>query len=146
MLSISGVAARPDLLRGVPLFAELDPDELESLCGAMRERGFTAGDRVTTEGEASDGFFVVASGQAEVTVEGEPRRMMKAGDYFGEIALLMGSERTATVTAATDLHCFVLTPLDFRTLVEGNPSIAWNLLQAMVHRLGEASSPEADDH
>jgi CRP-like cAMP-binding protein len=61
---------------------------------------------------------------------------LNAGDYFGEIALLQGSERTATVTAATDLRCYLLTPLDFRTLVEGNPAIAWNLLQSMVERLG----------
>jgi ATP-binding cassette subfamily B protein len=60
---------------------------------------------------------------------------MTAGDFFGEIALLMGSDRTATVTAVSSLRCFALTPWDFRTLVEGNPSIAWNVLQSMAARL-----------
>jgi CRP-like cAMP-binding protein len=52
---------------------------------------------------------------------------MKAGDYFGEIALLLGSDRTATVIATTELRCYALTPWDFRALVEGNPSIAWKV-------------------
>jgi CRP-like cAMP-binding protein len=63
---------------------------------------------------------------------------MTAGDYFGEIALLMGSDRTATVTATSDLHCFALTPWDFRTLVEGNPTIAWKVLLSMANRLSDA--------
>lgn len=129
-------AAALELLSRVPLFAELDPAELDSLREAMHERTFSAGERVTTEGAATDGFFIVESGQAEVTVEGQPGSPLNPGDFFGEIALLMGSQRTATVTGATDLRCYVLTPLDFRTLVEGNPAIAWNLLQSMVERLG----------
>jgi CRP-like cAMP-binding protein len=131
------VAASPlEVLERVPLFAELDRAELESLGGAMREHAFSAGEEVTREGGAGDGFFVVESGRAEVTVAEQHRRTMGPGDYFGEIALLMGSERTATVTAATDLRCHVLTPSDFRILVEGSPAIAWNVLQSMVQRLG----------
>ena len=78
---------------------------------------------------------MIDSGEAEVTVDGRPRTTLTAGDYFGEIALLMGSDRTATVTATTDLHRYALTPWDFRTLVEGNPSIAWKVLQSMAARL-----------
>jgi ATP-binding cassette subfamily B protein len=129
------VTAPFDVLRSVPLFAELDPAELESLCDAMVERTFSAGETVTAEGAPTDGFFVVASGHADVTVEGQTRRTLNPGDYFGEIALLMGSERTATVVAANELRCYVLTPYDFRVLVEGNPSIAWSVLQSMSHRL-----------
>jgi CRP-like cAMP-binding protein len=69
-------------------------------------------------------------------VNGQPQATMRAGDYFGEIALLTGSDRTATVTARTPLHCYALTPWDFRELVEGNPSIAWKVLQSMAARLG----------
>lgn len=123
-------------LRRVPLFEDFDPAELELVAGAMHEANVPAGAVVTGEGGPGDGFFVIESGEAEVTVGGEPVGTMTAGDHFGEIALLMGSERTATVTATSDLRCFALTPWDFRELVEGSPSIAWKLLQSMAARLG----------
>lgn len=124
-----------DVLLRVPLFADLDPSELQLLAGSMRDRTFPAGDMVTAEGTSADGFFVIESGEAEVTVQGESRRTMRTGDYFGEIALLRGSERTATVAAASDLHCYQLSPIDFRTIVEGNPIIAWKVMQSMAERL-----------
>lgn len=119
-----------DTLSRVPLFAELEPEELQLLADAMRERTFHAGEDVTVEGTPGDGFFVVDSGEAQVLVEGQPRGTVGAGDYFGEIALLMGSDRTATITASSDLRCYALTPLDFRTIVEGNPFIAMKVVQS----------------
>jgi CRP-like cAMP-binding protein len=96
----------------------------------MHERTFAPGETVVAEGGAADGFFVVESGQAEVLAAGEARGTIQPGDYFGEVALLMGSPRTATVTAATDLSCYVLTPVDFRTIVESHPTIAFKVLQS----------------
>jgi CRP-like cAMP-binding protein len=130
------VAAAPiEFLRRVPLFAELDDSQLQAVTNAMTERTFAAGETVTEEGASGDGFFVIGSGEAEVTVEGTPQSTMGPGDYFGEIALLMGSERTATVTATSALRCYSLTPLDFRSVVEANPTIAWDVMQAMASRL-----------
>lgn len=125
-----------ETLRRVPLFEELDAAELQSVAEAMNQASVPAGSTVTAEGGPGDGFFVIDSGEAEVTVGGEPRAALAAGDYFGEIALLLGSDRTATVTAKTDLRCYALTPWDFRTLVEGEPSIAWKVMQSMAARLG----------
>ncbi len=124
-----------DVLSRVPLFGDLNESELQVLADSMSERVFPAGEVVTAEGTAADGFFVIERGDAEVTVLGESRATMTAGDYFGEIALLMGSERTATITATSDLHCYELSPVDFRTIVEGNPGIAWNVMQSMAARL-----------
>ena len=62
-------------------------------------------------------------------------RTMSTGDSFGEIALLMGGERTATITASTELRCYSIAPADFRPLVEGNPTIAWKLMGSMTDRL-----------
>lgn len=124
-----------ETLSRVPLFEELDAAELATVADSMHEAKVPAGAIVTTEGGPGDGFFVIENGEAEVTVEGHPRATLTAGDYFGEIALLVGSSRTATVTATTDLHCYALTPWDFRTLVEGNPSVAWKVLQSMAARL-----------
>jgi CRP/FNR family transcriptional regulator, cyclic AMP receptor protein len=125
-----------ETLRRVPLFEELDELELQSIADSMNEANVPAGAVVTAEGGPGDGFFVIESGEAQVIVEGSPRAVMTAGDYFGEIALLLGSSRTATVTARTDLRCYALTPWDFRTLVEGTPSIAWKVMQSMAVRLG----------
>ena len=70
-----------------------------------------------------------------MTVDGEPRGTIGPGDYFGEIALLTGSDRTATIVAGTDMLCYGMTPWDFRPLVESNSAIAWKLLTAMAEKL-----------
>lgn len=124
------------VLARIPLFADLEPSELELLSHSMSERRFDAGEVVTTEGKAGEGFFVIESGEAEVTALGQPVARITAGDYFGEIALLMGSQRTATITALSALRCYWLSPVQFRAMVEGNPTIAWKVMQAMVARLG----------
>jgi CRP-like cAMP-binding protein len=125
----------PESLERVPLFADLDRRELASIAASMRERTFPAGDTVIQEGSGGAGFFVVDDGQAEVSVGGEVRATIGPGDYFGEIALLTGSERTATIRAVTDLRCFGLTAWDFKPLVESNPTIAWKLMTTMAQRL-----------
>jgi CRP-like cAMP-binding protein len=94
------VALPVETLRRVPLFEELGAAELESIADSMNEANVPVGGIVTAEGGPGDGFFVIASGEAEVTIDGEARATMTAGNYFGEIALLLGSSRTATVTAS----------------------------------------------
>jgi len=120
-----------ELLKRVPLFSDLDRKELERIASSMKERTFSAGDSVTTEGQSGVGFFVIESGEAKVSVGGEDKRRLGPGDYFGEVALLNESARTATITAESDLKCYGLTSWEFRPLVETHGSIAWKLLQAM---------------
>jgi CRP/FNR family transcriptional regulator, cyclic AMP receptor protein len=124
-----------DVLKKVPLFAGLDDRELEQIAATMRERRFSEGDKVTEEGAGGAGFFIVEDGTADVTVEGQPRGSIGPSDYFGEIALLTGSDRTATITATSDMLCWGMTPWDFRPLVESNSTIAWKLLTAMADKL-----------
>jgi CRP-like cAMP-binding protein len=127
--------ASAEMLKQVPLFADLDARELAQIAASMRERRFAAGDTVTQEGAGGAGFFVVESGEAEVTVDGAARGTIGPSDYFGEIALLTGSDRTATITATSDMVCYGMTPWDFRPLVESNSAIAWKLLTAMAEKL-----------
>jgi CRP-like cAMP-binding protein len=127
--------ASADTLKRVPLFSGLDKKELDQIASSMTERRFSSGDTVTQEGAGGAGFFVVEEGQAEVTVEGQRRGTIGPGDYFGEIALLTGSDRTATITATSDMRCYGMTPWDFRPLVESNSAIAWKLLTAMAEKL-----------
>jgi CRP-like cAMP-binding protein len=127
--------ASNDVLARVPLFSDLDPRELEQIAGSMKQRTFAAGETVAAEGEQGIGFFVIESGIATVSVGGVERRTLKPGDYFGEVALIAGSDRTATITADSELSCWGLTSWVFRPLVESNASIAWKLLQAMAKML-----------
>ena len=131
-------ASRIELLRRVPLFADLERRELQEIASSLKERTFEAGQTVAAEGEHGVGFFVIEDGEASVSVRGEDRRRLGPGDYFGEVALIAGGDRTATVKAETELRCLGMTFWDFRPLVEQNGRIAWKLLQAMAKRAGGA--------
>jgi CRP-like cAMP-binding protein len=127
-----------ELLERVPIFADFDRRDLQRLARSFKERTFEAGSTVAAEGKSGAGFFVVESGEASVSVRGEERAKIGAGDYFGEIALIDDGARSATITADSDLHCFGLTSWEFRPLVEGNASIAWKLLETLAKRLRAA--------
>ena len=131
------MAAPVDLLKQVPLFQGLDNRSLKRLAETFTDRSFVTGQELTIEGSGGVGFFVIESGEARVTVDGEDRRTLGAGDFFGEVALLDAGLRTATVTAASDGKMYGLTQWQFRPLVEENASIAWPLLQAMAKRTRE---------
>lgn len=127
-----------DLIKRVPLFADLDERELKAIAGSMKERTFDSGATVTEEGTGGVGFFVIEDGSAKVSVGGREVATLGPGDYFGEVALIGDVDRTATITAESDLRCYGMTSWDFRPLVKGEASIAWKLLQTMARRLSEA--------
>ena len=135
MYNCAVATASTDSLRRVPLFAGLNNKELDQIASVLRERRFKAGDVVTQEGSGGVGFFVVEEGEADVSVGGESKGSIGPGDYFGEIALINESPRTATLTARTDMLCYGMTPWDFRPLVESNSEIAWKLLTAMAEKM-----------
>jgi CRP-like cAMP-binding protein len=132
------MSAPPELVQGVPLFADLDKRELQGVASSMKERTFNPGQTIASEGQTGIGFFVIAEGTAKVTQGDEERATLGPGDYFGEIALIDDGTRTASVTADSDLKVYGLTSWEFRPLVETNASIAWKLLQTMAKRLREA--------
>jgi CRP/FNR family cyclic AMP-dependent transcriptional regulator len=137
------VSAPVDALRRVPLFTELSDRELEALARQMHERRFPEGAAVTTEGDTGAGFFVIVEGNATVSVGGENRGTLGPGDYFGEIALIDEGVRSASITAATDLLCYGMTPWEFRPFVEEHPQVAWALLRTLARLFREA---QAHDH
>ena len=128
---------RIDLLRRVPLFARLEARDLRDIANTMKERRFSAGDVIAQEGQSGIGFFVIEDGEARVEIDGREVSRLGAGDYFGEIALIAESPRTATVTAETDITALGLTSWEFRPIVETNASIAWNLLEALARRAAQ---------
>jgi|SRR6476661_3345321 len=134
------MSAPVELIKNVPLFHGLNDKQLKALSNNFTERSFRAGQELTAEGTGGAGFFVIESGAARVTVDGEDRRTLGPGDYFGEIALIDGGLRTATITATSDGKSYGLTSWQFRPLVEENASIAWPLLEAMAKRTRELDS------
>ena len=93
------MSAPIELLQHVPLFKGLDDKSLKNLSAEFTERKFSEGQELTAEGSGGAGFFVIESGTAKVTVDGEDRRTLGPGDFYGEIALIDGGTRTATITA-----------------------------------------------
>jgi CRP-like cAMP-binding protein len=131
-----------DALARVPMLSSLDRKHLEKLAKDFSERSFPAGTVVVKEGdEHGIGFFVVADGEAVASVGGREVARLGPGTHFGAVALISDRVRTATVTAETDLHCYVMTLWDFRSFVQGDAEVAWKLLEQLAEMLHRSPAP-----
>jgi CRP-like cAMP-binding protein len=137
------MAAPVDVLKKVPLFEGLDDKDLERLADRFQERRFNEGQTMLEEGSTGTSFFVIDEGNANVSIQGQSRATLGAGDYFGEMAVVDEGVRSASVTAATDVRSYFLTPWEFRPFVEEHPEVAWKLLQNLARRLRDAQQPSA---
>ncbi|MGO9241616.1 MAG: cyclic nucleotide-binding domain-containing protein [Bryobacteraceae bacterium] len=124
-----------EALQRVPLFADLNLRELRQLARLFKERSFSAGEAAIQEGSGGAAFFVIQSGEAEVIIHGRKKATLKAGEFFGEIALIDDGPRMASIIAATDMVCYGLTYWDFRPVVKANGVLGWKLLQQMAKLL-----------
>jgi CRP-like cAMP-binding protein len=118
----AGRGATAALLHGVPSFRSLDMASLEDVVARLHSQAFAAGEDVVRQGERGDRFYVIASGEAEVVLDGYPIGRLGAGGGFGERALLRGSARTATVRAVTPLELQTLDRWDFLSAITGQPA------------------------
>jgi MFS family permease len=123
---MDGVLGEPEglaLLRGLPLFAPLEPKSLELVAQQLVRVEVPAGEVVIREGDEGDRFYVIESGRASATFQGAPLSVMGPGDPFGEIALLRDVPRTATVTADEPTVLLALERDDFLSAVSGNSEV-----------------------
>jgi len=127
--------AKVELLKAVPLFARCSKKELAAIAAEADELDMPAGRDLATEGASGREFIVLVGGAAEVRRGGKPINTLGDGDFFGEIALLTGSPRTATVTSTTPCHLLVLTDRAFRRVTDAMPSVNEKVLQALAERL-----------
>ncbi len=127
-------------LARVPLFSGLERRDLERIADSFKQRDYSPGDVIASEGQGGAGFFIIGEGTAKVTVHGEDRATLGPGDYFGEIALIDEGARTASVIAETDMKTYAMTFWEFRPIVETDSRIAWKLVQQLARRLREADA------
>ena len=127
-------------LARVPIFAGLSSRQLGKLAGSSRRTTHQAGHEMAKEGEGALALHIILDGTAEVSVHGRPRRELSAGDYFGEISLIDGKKRSATVTATSDLHTLAVPHGPFQKLLETEPGFAAGLLTLVCARLREAEA------
>jgi pyruvate,water dikinase len=125
-------------LQRVGLFAEMDRKQARQIARLLKERHYGPGETVIMEGSGGAAFFLIDSGEVIVSAKGTERARLGPGDCFGELALIDGGRRSATVVASTELVCYGLTFWEFRPLVEANGSIGWKLLEALAKRLRAA--------
>jgi CRP/FNR family cyclic AMP-dependent transcriptional regulator len=124
-----------DTLEQVPLLEELTKRDRQRLAQSMKERTFASGQEIVVEGRGGVGFFIILDGKAAVTIGGKLVHMLGPGDYFGEMALLDGGARTATITSDGELRCATMTSWAFKSFVVDNPKVAWAMLQTLAQRL-----------
>ncbi len=126
-------------LATVPIFSECSKRELGVIARAAKEVSHRKGTVIAREGERGIGLFLILQGECEVTIGGKRKAKLGPGDFFGEVALLDGGPRTATVTALTDVKLVGITAWVFRGLLMEHPSIALKTLEAVAGRLRAAA-------
>ncbi len=137
MLLEMGADRKLNAIGRVPLFARLSKRELEFIAKEGDEVSVPAGKTLTRQDRQGDTFYVLLDGEAEVKVDAKRRRVLKPGDFFGEISMLDRGVATATVTTLTEARLFVMSHAQFRDAIKGSDQLMLKVLKAMGERLRE---------
>lgn len=129
-----------DKLAAVSIFSGLSRRQLSKLADKAKQTQHQPGHEIAAEGEGALSFHLILSGEAEVTVHGRAVRRLQPGDYFGEISMIDGRPRSASVTATSPLSTLAVPHFVFQQLVEDEPECALNLLKLLCARLREAEA------
>jgi len=127
-------------LRNVYIFAEVSPRHLEKIAAQGKVVHHDPGHQIMTEGRAALGFHLILDGEAEIVVHGEVRRVVGAGEYVGEIAVIDGKTRSATVRARTEVRAWAISDTAFKTMLEKEPGLALAVLRGLCARIREAET------
>ena len=124
-----------ELLGGLALFADLSQPQLEAVNHTFEEQTFEAGERILRQGFRGANFYVIVEGEAAFSIDGQERRRLARGDFFGEISALLGEPPTGDVVAVTSLRCLALASRELNHFLIDYPHVAYRLLQAEARRL-----------
>jgi CRP/FNR family cyclic AMP-dependent transcriptional regulator len=133
-----------DHLSRVPLFSRCKKTELREIARFGTPISVPEGRELTREGAIGREFFLVLNGTATCTIRGKEVARIVEGDFFGELALLEGGIRTATVTALTPMRLLVLDSGEFKDIISAHPTIAANMMSALASRIRDADGLAAD--
>jgi CRP/FNR family transcriptional regulator, cyclic AMP receptor protein len=128
-------ATKVDLIARVPLFAGLSKRELGQVASIADEIDLPADKVLIREGERGREFFVLLEGEAEVARKGKKLATRRAGEFFGEIALVSNLPRIATVKTRKPVRALVIRDVEFRAVLQRTPAIAVKVLQAVADRV-----------
>ena len=129
--------AKAELIRTIPLFASCSGEELARVAGIADEIDLREGRQLTTEDAPGQELVIIVEGTAEVRRDGQVLNRVGAGECIGEIALVTGQPRTATVVATSPMRLVVMFQREFRQMEQEMPSVADRVRAAIRARLSE---------
>lgn len=138
------MVASTDALRAIPLFKACSDRSIEIISGIVRDEAFPEGAVLVREGDPGESLIVIKRGSATVDQAGATLRKLGAGDFLGEISLIDGRARTATVTADEPIEALVIDRSGFTRLMDEFPIIRFDLVTALTERL-RARGPASTD-
>lgn len=141
-VSVTDPVTKLVALRNVPIFGRLAKATLFELARRTNEVSYPAGATLVRAGDPGDALCIIAKGTVEVHKHGRVVAEMKAGEFFGEISLIDGRPRSATVVAADDVVLYTLSSSDFDALLN-IPYVARAVVESLARRLREAHGPDA---
>src|ERR671918_1119305 len=129
-----------NVLKTILLFGPCSKVDLRRIAAIVKQVEFAAGEVICREGDTGVGLHVVLEGETKVQIGGRTRRKLGAGAFFGEIALLDGGPRSATVVAETPVRTLSIPAWNFKTTLRSNPSLALKMLEEACRRLRTSST------
>jgi CRP-like cAMP-binding protein len=124
-----------EVLKDVPLFQGLSKSELRDVAGAAREELYSPGQDIVSEGQSGGPFFCITEGRADVLVKGKKTADLGPGSYFGEMSLLEGGARTATIRAETHVKALAISSWNFLAILQENWDITKKVLAELSNRV-----------
>jgi CRP-like cAMP-binding protein len=131
-------SAKAALLRRVPLFAGLSQRHIEQVARLAEELDVPAGRQLATVGETGHELFIIVDGEASVSTRDRRAIRLGPGEFFGEMSLIDGGPRSATVVASTPMKLLVVGHREFWSLLDEAPQLAAKIMRALSDRIRTA--------
>ena len=124
-----------DTIAGFALFADLSAPQREQVVHLFDEAWFSEGERILRQGFSGSGLYVILDGAAAIRIDGVDRATLQAGDYFGEISVLLGEPPNADIVALRRLRCLVLPSAQVEAFLKAHPNVMFRLLQGEARKV-----------